>query len=108
MLALGVGAAALGTVVGVAIHLALGPASTAASLALPRLNGQAVWQEGARSAPRFRLRDQNGRLVSLAAERGHTVLLAFLDPGCTTRCAVEATGLALAEEQVPRPNAGRY
>jgi cytochrome oxidase Cu insertion factor (SCO1/SenC/PrrC family) len=102
---LALAAAALGAVVGVALHFAL-TSSHSTAFALPPLNGQAVWQAGERRAPPFALRDQNGRLVSLDGERGHTVLLAFLDPRCPRRCAIEATGLALAEEQVPAQQRG--
>jgi cytochrome oxidase Cu insertion factor (SCO1/SenC/PrrC family) len=39
-------------------------------------------------APPFRLTGQHGRPVSLASLRGKVVLLTFLDPACTTGCAV--------------------
>jgi cytochrome oxidase Cu insertion factor (SCO1/SenC/PrrC family) len=39
-------------------------------------------------APPFRLTGQHGRSVSLASLRGKVVLLTFLDPACTTGCAV--------------------
>ena len=37
-------------------------------------------------APGFELRDQNGRLTSLAQFRGKVVVLAFVDSHCTTIC----------------------
>jgi cytochrome oxidase Cu insertion factor (SCO1/SenC/PrrC family) len=50
-------------------------------------------------APPFRLTGQHGRPVSLASLRGQVVLLTFLDPACTTGCAVaqefRATGQLL-------------
>lgn len=39
-------------------------------------------------APGFRLTDQDGRTVTLASLRGKVVLLTFLDPVCTTDCAL--------------------
>lgn len=39
-----------------------------------------------RRAPNFVLRDQEGRLTSLAQFRGQVVVLAFLDPECTQIC----------------------
>jgi cytochrome oxidase Cu insertion factor (SCO1/SenC/PrrC family) len=39
-------------------------------------------------APPFRLTGPHGRPVSLASLRGKVVLLTFLDPACTTGCAV--------------------
>src|SRR6266404_5223027 len=39
----------------------------------------ATWAAGARPAPAFSLRDQNGRAVSLAAYRGKPLLVTFID-----------------------------
>jgi cytochrome oxidase Cu insertion factor (SCO1/SenC/PrrC family) len=95
-------AALAGIGVGVALHFALrqGPASAAPRL--PSLHGEAVWASGRRPAPAFRLRDQAGRAVSLAAQRGHTVLLAFMDPLCKQECPIEGKELARAERSVSR------
>ncbi len=41
-------------------------------------------------APGFTLTDQQGQPVTLASMRGHTVLLTFLDPVCTTDCPLIA------------------
>lgn len=54
---------------------------------------------GATPAPAFALRDQQGRLTSLAQFRGKVVVLAFIDPDCreicplTTQSMVEAMRL---------------
>src|SRR5207248_9924180 len=48
------------------------------------------------------LRDQHGRLVSLDGQRGHVVVLAFLDSHCHAACPIEGRELAVAERAVPR------
>ena len=55
---------------------------------LPTMHGQASWAPGERASPSFRLRDQDGRVVSLAALRGRPVLLTFLDSRCEEQCSV--------------------
>jgi cytochrome oxidase Cu insertion factor (SCO1/SenC/PrrC family) len=50
----------------------------------------ATWAAGARRAPGFRLRDQNGRPVSLASFRGRPVIVTFIDPLCRNLCPLEA------------------
>lgn len=61
---------------GFGLHFALRPGGSA--LPLPELHGQAVWPPHARPAPEFALRDRSGAVVTLGAQRGRTVLLAFL------------------------------
>ncbi len=68
--------------------------SPSPAVTVPNLFGQVVWPPGERHAPRFALRDQNGRLISLAGEQGRTVVLAFMDPRCGNSCLLEARGLA--------------
>ncbi|MDE1975673.1 MAG: SCO family protein [Elusimicrobia bacterium] len=41
---------------------------------------------GSLPAPNFKLRDQNGRVVSLSQFRGKAVMLAFIDSHCTSIC----------------------
>jgi protein SCO1 len=55
----------------------------------PALKGDAVWRPGARAAPGFSLRDQDGQQVSLAGLRGQVVLLAFMDSHCKLLCTLE-------------------
>jgi cytochrome oxidase Cu insertion factor (SCO1/SenC/PrrC family) len=69
-------------------------------VALPALHGQAVWPAGKRPAPLFALHDQDGRRVSLAALRGRTAIVAFMDPLCRQECPLEGRELADAERQV--------
>jgi cytochrome oxidase Cu insertion factor (SCO1/SenC/PrrC family) len=66
-----------------------GPAQAPASV-----SAAATWKAGARRAPAFRLRDEHGRPISLAALRGRTVLLTFIDPLCRDFCPVEAQRLS--------------
>jgi len=48
------------------------------------------WAAGARRAPGFRLTDQSGKTVSLAAFRGRPVIVTFIDPLCRNLCPLEA------------------
>jgi len=48
-------------------------------------------------APNFTLTSQYGRQVSLASLRGKVVLLAFLDPVCTTDCPIIAAEMRVAD-----------
>jgi protein SCO1 len=54
-----------------------------------------------RPAPNFTLTDQDGNAVSLAAQRGHWVLLTFLDPQCTTLCPVMGRDIGALERSLP-------
>lgn len=93
-------AAVVGIGVGVVLHSTFS-GGTADAIALPALHGQATWAAGARPAPQFALRDQRGRLVSLGALRGRTVVLTFLDSLCKQACPIEGKMLAAAIKQVP-------
>jgi cytochrome oxidase Cu insertion factor (SCO1/SenC/PrrC family) len=92
-------AAVAGVSLGVVGHIVSAPARHA--LALPELHGEATWAAGTRPAPNFTLRDQSGRLFSLASLRGHTVALAFLDSHCTQECPLAGRALARAEATLP-------
>jgi len=52
-------------------------------------------------APAVRLPDQDGRMRSLAALRGHAVLLTFLDSRCTNLCPIEGSQLAAVQRRLP-------
>ena len=95
-------AGGLGVGGGVILHFALASptARPTRALGLPALYGQAVWSAGRKPAPAFALRDQNDRRISLAAERGHDVVLAFMDPLCRQECPFEGRALALTMEQL--------
>jgi len=103
------GCVAVGAAGGVALHGLRSPARPAAHAAAPALPTQALaadesWPAGSRQAPGFTLRDQSGRLVSLASRRGHPVLLTFMDSRCKLLCTLQgpAIGRALRRAAVPR------
>jgi cytochrome oxidase Cu insertion factor (SCO1/SenC/PrrC family) len=52
-----------------------------------------TWAAGKLRAPDFRLTDQSGAPVSLAALRGRPVIVAFIDPLCRDYCPIEAQHL---------------
>lgn len=91
-----VGAAMLvGVLVGIVVHLAT--LSSPTVLSLPLYHGEGVWGPGERLAPPFKLRDQNGKLVSLASQRGQPVLIAFLRASRTGLARSEGVALAQTE-----------
>ncbi len=96
LLALGVVALLVGGGVGTALHFSLASRSARAANPVPGLEGQAVWPAGRVAAPDFALRDQRGRLVSLRAQRGQTVVLAFMDSRCRQVCPLEGRVLGSA------------
>jgi cytochrome oxidase Cu insertion factor (SCO1/SenC/PrrC family) len=53
----------------------------------------ASWPAGVKRAPDFRLRDQNGRPVSLRSSRGRVTIVSFIDPVCRNLCPLEAQEL---------------
>jgi cytochrome oxidase Cu insertion factor (SCO1/SenC/PrrC family) len=46
--------------------------------------------------------DQNGNAVSLADEKGHVVLLAFMDPLCVNLCPLLGRDLVAVEQALPK------
>jgi cytochrome oxidase Cu insertion factor (SCO1/SenC/PrrC family) len=97
--AAGVLAAVTGVLLGVALHLA-GP-QPSPPLTLPAFHGQGDWAAGQRAAPPFALRDQHGRVIALARQRGHPVLIALLGAERRDRSRAEAVALAQAVALVP-------
>ncbi len=59
------------------------------------------WGAGDRLAPNFVLRDQDGRPLSVAANRGHPVIVTFIDPLCRNFCPLEAQVLNQTVRQIP-------
>jgi protein SCO1 len=51
-------------------------------------------------APAVQLPDQDGKTTSLAALRGHTVLLTFLDSRCMNLCPIEGSQLAAVQRRL--------
>jgi protein SCO1 len=61
----------------------------------------ATWAAGKLRAPDFRLTDQRGAAVSLAALHGHPVIVAFIDPLCRDFCPLEAKRLNAVARSFP-------
>jgi cytochrome oxidase Cu insertion factor (SCO1/SenC/PrrC family) len=59
------------------------------------------WPAGVRRAPVFRLTDQNGAPVSLAAFRGRPAIVTFIDPLCRNYCPIEASRLESVVRSLP-------
>ncbi len=78
------------------------PRPAAAAPAIPTSYGSAIWPAHSLRAAGFTLRDQNGRLFSLAAQRGTVVLVTFMDSRCTTLCPLEGAYLRQARAQAPK------
>ncbi|MBV8218285.1 MAG: SCO family protein [Solirubrobacterales bacterium] len=60
-----------------------------------------TWGAGDLRAPDFSLRDQDGRPVSVAANRGRPVIVTFIDPLCRNFCPLEAQVINQMERQIP-------
>lgn len=59
-----------------------------------------VWPAGTKRAPAFRLRDEQGRLLSLAGARGQVVLLTFMYSRCRETCPLEGRMLSAVEHRL--------
>lgn len=81
-------AAVFGIAAGVAIA-ALGRHT--ATVKLPELHGQAIWPAGTRPAP----------ARGLPRLRGHTSVVTFMDPLCTSICPIEGRQLASIIRRLP-------
>jgi cytochrome oxidase Cu insertion factor (SCO1/SenC/PrrC family) len=86
---------------GAALALATRPSSDRAANATSAFGPAATWAPGVKAAPDFSLRSEGGRRISLAALRGRTVLLTFIDPACRNLCPLEAKDLSRAVQSVP-------
>jgi len=86
----------IGAGVGLAVVRSSSPSSTVAT------SGPATaWAAGERRAPAFRLSDQNGNAVSLAAFPGRPVIVTFIDPLCRNYCPTEAARLDTLARSMP-------
>jgi len=98
---LGVGVAAFAHFVLAKPSRASAPASAVVTQRFG-LDGQAAWAAGTRPAPAISgLRDQSGRVFSLAALRGRTIAMVFFDSHCTQECPLEGRALAASERSLP-------
>jgi len=95
-----VGALVVGIGVGAAIKLSRSHSSAANQDS----TAAGTWAPGAKAAPAFALRDQNGKAISLASLRGRPVILSFLDPFCRDFCPREASILSQAAKQLGSSN----
>jgi protein SCO1/2 len=94
----------VGVGVGFGVHrLTAGTAATPADItARFGMHGEASWAAGTRPAPMINtLRDQTGHLFSLAALRGRSIAVVFVDSHCHQECPLEGRELAVAEQSLP-------
>jgi cytochrome oxidase Cu insertion factor (SCO1/SenC/PrrC family) len=94
----------IGAGAGLAIQL-LSARTTSAPVAQTRfgMHGVATWAAGAHPAPVVdTLRDQFGKLFSLASLRGRTIAIVFFDSHCHQSCPLEGHALSFAESSLPR------
>ena len=98
-------AAALAVVVGgisLVVLLLISPSSRAASPQSSSASQAGLrWTLKSTPAPALDLPDQNGSMTSIAALRGHVVLLTFLASRCTNLCPIEGSQLALVQRRLP-------
>jgi protein SCO1/2 len=91
----------LGLGVGFGVHrLTAGTAAVPATVSTRfGMHGEAAWAEGTQPAPMIdTLRDQTGKLFSLASVRGRSVAIVFFDSHCQQECPLEGRALAAAEQ----------
>ena len=80
----------------------ISPSSRAASTpSSPASQPGLRWTLHSTPAPALDLPDQNGSMTSVAALRGHVVLLTFLDSRCTNLCPIEGAQLAQVQRRLP-------
>ncbi len=96
------GAVLLLAAVAAILYLALRPAAPATTAVPVSDAPAATWAAGALRAPDFRLTDQNGAPVSLAALYGRPVIVTFIDPLCRDFCPIEAQHLNDVVNAFPR------
>jgi cytochrome oxidase Cu insertion factor (SCO1/SenC/PrrC family) len=98
-------AVALAVVVGGVALVALtllrpsSPATAAGTAATG--SGTLRWTLHGAPAPALDLPDQTGQKTTIAALRGHVVLLTFLDSKCTNLCPIEGAQLAQVQRRLP-------
>jgi cytochrome oxidase Cu insertion factor (SCO1/SenC/PrrC family) len=76
------------------------PAPAPSPASQPAAIADVTWATGVRPAPTFTLTDESGAPLSLGDERGHIVLLTFMDSVCRKLCPIEGGDIAAAEQQV--------
>ncbi|HEX5449665.1 MAG TPA: SCO family protein, partial [Gaiellaceae bacterium] len=89
---------ALAAVAGITYALTRSHSSASGDTTTPPI---ATWAAGARPAPGFNLRDQQGKPVSIAQFHGKPVIVTFIDPLCRNFCPLEAKQLNLVVNSLP-------
>jgi cytochrome oxidase Cu insertion factor (SCO1/SenC/PrrC family) len=82
------------------VYLSRGNAAPHTSTA-PRFTAAMTWKAGARPAPDFALRDEQGKPISMSSLRGRPVIVTFIDPVCRSLCPLEARVLSAATQKLP-------
>lgn len=91
--------------IGAAVSLGLRAHATTASTApelSPSTNVIGAPLTRQTTPPLTGLTDQNGKTVSLADEKGHVVLVAFMDPLCVDLCPVLGRDIVAVEQALPK------
>jgi cytochrome oxidase Cu insertion factor (SCO1/SenC/PrrC family) len=98
-------ALAAGLSVGVFMSLAMHPRTTAAAAQVdisPSANVIGAPLTRQTTPPLTGLVDQNGTPISLADEKGHVVLVAFMDPLCVNLCPILGRDIVAVEQALPK------
>jgi cytochrome oxidase Cu insertion factor (SCO1/SenC/PrrC family) len=98
--------ALLGSVaIGVFMSLTMRPHTTSAAAQVvisPSTNVIGAPLARQTTPPLTGLVDQNGKPVTLADEKGHVVLLAFMDPLCVNLCPILGRDIVAVEQALPK------
>jgi cytochrome oxidase Cu insertion factor (SCO1/SenC/PrrC family) len=82
-------------------HVAASASASASSVSPSGAESTPIlWPSGRQAAPNFSLSDQNGQPVSVAAYRGHPVIVTFIDPLCRENCPLAAQVLSRADREL--------
>jgi cytochrome oxidase Cu insertion factor (SCO1/SenC/PrrC family) len=90
--------------IGAAVSLASHPKASAAPAVVisPSANVISAPLTRQTTPPLSGLTDQNGTPISLADEKGHVVLLAFMDPLCVNLCPILGRDIVAVEQALPK------
>jgi cytochrome oxidase Cu insertion factor (SCO1/SenC/PrrC family) len=86
---------------GVGVGIAIADQSPSGNPTSPPSDPGIAWPAGARPAPNFVLRGENGAPVDLRSFRGRPVIVAFIDPVCRNLCPLEARVLSDVPARLP-------
>ncbi len=96
-------ALAVGVGIGAVMSLTLHTKATAAPAAIsPSSNVIGAPLTRQTTPPLTGLTDQNGTPISLGDEKGHVVLLAFMDPLCVNLCPILGRDIVAVEQALPK------